>query len=663
MLRVGADVLRDLAASSRREWVLADGQGGYAASTVVGLNTRRHHGLLVCPARSPLLRMVYLSRVEEALVVEEARHELGTNDYAGVVHPRGFLAADTFLLDPLPTLTWEVEGHRLSRTVARLHDVPAVVLAYEHEGPDPVTLEVRPLVAYRPAGGLQHENGFVRGESTVAGPDVVLRPFEGCPPLLLRFAGAEWAGDGVWYRGFVYERDAEEGTAEPEDLFSHGFFRITLRPGAAAHLVAWAGPAMPGALDASARVAAERKRRRAVGDSGEGFVPELRRAADAFVVRRPDGVPAILSGYPAGGIFGRDVLLALPGVLLAPGRHDEARALLGELAARIDGGRMPGRWPEEGGPPAFDDPEVALWWILALSRFLEATGDRQFVKTRAQGAVVAILEACRSGASGLVMSADGLVSAPSASAPGTDGGPEHGLAWVSAADPAGRPRTFPIELQALWYNALLAGADLAKGAGQTARAGEWSAVAARVRESVARLFWSEGHGFLADSVDESGGADFALRGRQLYALGLPHVLLPRDRAQRVLEAVRRSLLTPVGVRALAPAEPSYTGGGADRPLPRALWTRGAAWPHLAVLYFDALIRVHGEAAKAEAWRWLDGLAPRIEDAGLGTLAEAYEGDAPHRPLGAVASAASVAEVLRLALRLGRRPASRVRPSA
>jgi glycogen debranching enzyme len=231
--------------------------------------------------------------------------------------------------------------------------------------------------------------------------------------------------------------------------------------------------------------------------------------------------------------------------------------------------------------------------------------------------------------------------------PRADGGP-------GAGDVPAR-RGFAVEVQALWYSALLIGADLARTAGQTARAGEWAALATRARESFLRLFWSDRHGYLADVVD-GGGADFSLRPHQLHAIGLPHALLPRDKAQRVLDIVRRTLLTPFGLRSLAPTDPRYVGAGGDGGAPSL--ERGAAWPCLAGLYFDALIRVHGEAAKAEAWRWADEFAPRLAEGTLGTIPSAYEGEPPHRPLGEMASARAVAEVLRMVTRLGRRPSAR-----
>jgi glycogen debranching enzyme len=213
-----------------------------------------------------------------------------------------------------------------------------------------------------------------------------------------------------------------------------------------------------------------------------------------------------------------------------------------------------------------------------------------------------------------------------------------------------------VEIQALWYNALLIGAELARGAGEDARASEWTTLAGRVRESFLRAFWSDSLGYLADVV-AGGTKDLSLRPNQLYAIGLPHALLPRDKALRVLDVVKRHLLTPVGLRTLAPNDPyyqrRYDGGPRSRD---AAYHQGTVWPYLMGIYFDALIRLHGEEGKAAAREWLAGFAPHLREAGLGTVSEVFDGDPPHRPGGTIAQAWSVSELLRIASRLDlRRP--------
>lgn len=296
MLKFGPEILGDVDQAASREWLLADGLGGYASSTVIGLNTRRYHGLLVVATRPPVGRMVLLSKVEETLVVGGTRWELSTNAYPGTFEPRGFAHAASFVSDPLPSLTWECAGAQLTRTVARVHAEPATAIVYLYEGDAPAVLEVRPLLAYRDHHALQRENAAIRVEVERAGEDVVLLPYDGCPPLSLRIPDASWTSDGYWYRQFQYERERERGLEHVEDLFSHGVFRVPLHPGRATSLLAWAGP-IPPARDAVALLAAERKRLRDQAGGAIGLVADLRRAADAFVVRRGETGRTIIAGY------------------------------------------------------------------------------------------------------------------------------------------------------------------------------------------------------------------------------------------------------------------------------------------------------------------------------------------------------------------------------
>jgi predicted glycogen debranching enzyme len=266
--------------------------------------------------------------------------------------------------------------------------------------------------------------------------------------------------------------------------------------------------------------------------------------------------------------------------------------------------------------------------------------------------VAAILDGYRSGTRhGVRMTRDGLI---------TQGEEGLQLTWMDAkvGGAVVTPRRgLPVEVQALWYNALLIGAEVARETGEPARARECTALAGRARESFLKAFWSEEQGYLADVVAEDGRADLSLRPNQLYALGLPHVMLARDRALRVLDAVKRHLLTPVGLRTLSPEHPAYRGRYVGGPAERdAAYHQGTVWPYLAGAYFDAVTRVHGEAGKAEAREWLDGFAAHLEEAGLGTVSEVFDGDAPHAPGGAIAQAWSVGEVLRIAVRTAWHPA-------
>jgi predicted glycogen debranching enzyme len=610
------------------------------------MNTRRYHGLLVAARTPPVGRMSLLSRLEETLIVGGQRHELGTNAYAGgVVHPRGFERTVSFELDPLPTLTFEVDGGRLSRTVARVHGEPGTAVVYRYEGAGPATLELRPLLAYRDHHALQHENTAVRSQTARAGEDVVLDPYDGCPPLQLRLAGAEWRDDPCWHRSFEYARERERGLDFTEDLWSPGTITLALHSEKPWGLLAWAGP-LPQGRTAIEVVASERTRLRALTGGTEGLLADLRRAAAAFVVRRGESGRSLIAGYHWFADWGRDTMIALPGLCLSEGRHDVARTILAEFARYVDGGMIPNRFPDGGEAPEYNAVDASLWAVVTVHRVVEATGDREFARQRLKDTVAPILDGYRAGTRhGIRMTPDGLI---------TQGEPGVQLTWMDAkvGDWVVTPRRgYAVEIQALWYNALLIGADLAREAGETQRATQWTSQAATVRESFLRTFWSDSTGYLADVV-AGGTKDLSLRPNQLYAIGLPHALLPRDKAVRVLEAVRQHLLTPVGLRTLAPSDPGYQGRyGGDVRTRDSAYHQGTVWPFLMGIYFDAAIRLHGEEGKAQARDWLAAFAPHLNEAGLGTIGEVFDGDPPHRPGGAIAQAWSVAELLRIAGKL------------
>ena len=611
MRALGRELLRDVGRAERLEWWQADGRGGWAASGVLGLNARRQHGLLV--VATPAGRLNLLARLEERLEFAGGETvELATARYAGAVHPRGFERAEAFALDPLPCLVHETARGRLGRTVARLHDTDAVVVQHEWDG-EPAQLVVRPLLAYRGVDELQRERDDLRRDVAPDGDAVACVPLAGWPPLVMRLPGGRWQGEGWWYRHCEYALDREQGLEGHEDLWSPGEFRVALRPGQAAALLAAAG-AVP-AADPRALLLAEKARQRAVSAGVGGLEGELRRAADAFFVRDAERGPVLAAGYPGPVERARGAAIALPGLCLAIGRVEQARDVLHSLVNRLRLGRLASG--DEGGGAAAGDAQAALWFVIAVHRLREA--DPAAARDRGlEAAVDAVVDAwLGGGAAGLRVRSDGLVEV---------------AADAADADDA-RPGC-PVELQALWHNALLIAAGLSRSRGDGGRAGGLAHAAARCRESVQRVFWCDRRGHLADAVSAEGAPDFTLRAAQLHALGLPHVLLPRDAALRALAAVETGLLTPHGLRSEAggPAEPWWAG----------LWA-------------DARVRLLGEAGKAAVHAWLDGLEPHLGEGVLGQVAERFDGAPPHAPRGAGAAAASVGELLRALRRVGRAP--------
>lgn len=594
-MRLGPDLLHDPAVALGREWWVSDGQGGWSAASASGAHTRREHGLLVARVAPGGPPHVLLARLEETLELGGARLELGTSQYPGVLHPRGFERLAAFAVDPLPRWTWELGGGtRLTRTLARPRGRAGLVLGYTLEGPVPGWLELRPLLSGRPAGSLRPVPPGAASRSSVGAFDLVLEVDGGPLPVCCRVSEGEWLADGLRYRDLELEREREAGRAFREDLLSPGRLRCPLRPGRPLHLLAWAGP-IPPLVEARELLDEERRRLRVLRD-GEGLLPELRQLGETFLAehaREPELVPAQGDGPGPERLW-----RALPGLLGEPGRHELAVAVLGRGLGRLAAALAAGA----------AGPGEALLLPVAAARWAQFSGSVATLEGWRTPLLRVVAALTEGRAAGLALAENGLL--------------------LEAGQPAPRLGT-----QALWFNALLLGAELARSGGDAPRAAAWSALAARLRDVVLRGFWDEARGALRLSLSEDGARP---RAEALEAVSLPHALLPRERAQRLLEQVGRELLHPLGLREEAP------GGGP--------WLR-PAW---AGPYFEGLIRVAGEEGKRQARAWLRAYAGRTCEAGLGCAPEAWEADPPHAPRGAPCEPWSVGELQHLAWRLARR---------
>ncbi|HTD25751.1 MAG TPA: amylo-alpha-1,6-glucosidase, partial [Candidatus Elarobacter sp.] len=499
-----------------------------------------------------------------------------------------------------------------------------------HEGPGG-TLAVRPLVSGRDYHALHHENPAFRFDAEVADGRVVWRPYPGLPAIVARANGA-YAHQPDWYRSFLYTEERDRGLDCVEDLASPGIFRWDLARGGAVLVLAAEGHEP--AEDLTAVRAAEEGRRRR-------FPSRLHRAADAYLVRRGSG-KTIVAGYPWFTDWGRDTFIAMRGLCLATGRLDDARAILLEWAGAVSEGMLPNRFPDRGEAPEFNAVDAALWYVVAVHDFLEAAPqvpprDRQTLA----GAVEAILAGYVAGTRYRIhVDGDGLLAA---------GEPGVQLTWMDAkvGDWVVTPRIGkPVEVQALWLNALRIGSELSE---------RWAELHARARPAFAARFWDEARGHLADVVDvdhRPGTVDATFRPNQILAVGgLPFAVLEGERARRIVDAVEARLVTPLGLRSLAPGEPGYTPRYAGGPRERdGAYHQGTVWPWLMGGFVEAWVRVRGgtPAARAEARaRFLDPLLAHLSDAGLGHLPEIADGDPPHTPRGCPFQAWSVGEALRL----------------
>ena len=640
-----ASVTKELESAASREWIEANGLGGWASGTIAGCHTRRYHGLLVAATRPPVGRMVLLSKLAETLAVGDDRFELDTNRYPGAVHPHGHELLTSFALDPMPKYVYEAGGVKLAKTVAAIHGENTTVVHYEVlEAPAPFTLELRPLIAYRDYHALQRANDAVRFANASFREGVFrARPYDGAPELFLQVAESSFAANPDWYFRFEYARELERGLDAHEDLFCYGAFHRQLGKGDRFGVIVSTGEVT--GRDPLALIAKERARRQAIADSAgvdDAEARTLALAADAFVVRRGEDLRTIIAGYPWFTDWGRDAMIALPGLCLATGRHDDAKKILRAFARSTDRGMLPNRFLDAGEGVEFNTVDATLWFFVAAHRYLEATGDEEFVLGELRPVFEDIVAWHERGTRyGIRVDDDGLLRA---------GEPGTALTWMDAkvGDWVVTPRHGkPVEIQALWFNALSILADLRKRAGDADGAAAVLAQAKRVKERFVELFWNAEASCLFDVVDGEL-RDRSIRPNQVFALSLPFPLLPKDKARAVLSVIEDKLLTPCGLRSLAPDDPAYRGRYEGDPVVRsASYHQGTVWSWLLGPYADALVKTGGAVGKTKARKAIERLTPHLREAGLGTVSEIFDGDAPHAPRGCPAQAWSVGEALRI----------------
>src|SRR4051812_69340 len=661
-----------------REWLAANGNGAFASSTLPGLNTRKYHGLLVAALAPPVRRMVLLSRVEETLFRDGWPFPLASSEYPGTVHPEGFRLLRAFSHEPFPRWAYQGDGWTLEKSLHLLRGQNTVSLSYTLLGGDkPLDMELRPLLALRPIHDLMYQ---WQGRLTVEnGPG---RPSEGeagqayghshrVPPTG-RTPEGFFAHDGVfegafdpqptWYFNTIYRREQERGYRGLEDLWTPGTVKFNLEPGKTVYFVCSTDPidlvtvieqvearqAPVDALSASLAVPA-------AGDAGRGaqsadaIYTTLARAADQFVaaVQREgaDGAAsvAVISQYPWSAPSGRDALIAFGGLFCATRRYAEGKALLQCLATKLQDGLLPSDFPEDGSAPLYHGADVSLWFVHAVHQYLRHSGDEATVRRSLYEPVDRIIEHYRAGTRlGIAMDADGLISTHE---------PGVGTTWMcaKAGDWVVTPRSGrPVEVNALWYNALWVAAELSEQFGHADRAAEHRALAALVKEAFNRRFWNPEWVCCFDVVGDNGN-DASIRPNQLLAASLPFPVLDLDRHELLLEWATTALLTPGGVRTLAPDDSNYQGryGGSVVARDRALHN-GSAFPWLMGPLVTLFIRVRGRgvAARQAALAMLRPCIDHMAGPGTGQLCELFDGNAPHSPGGAPASAAAVGEILR-----------------
>jgi predicted glycogen debranching enzyme len=650
MIEFTREVCANLDEARGREWLETNGLGGFASSSITGLNTRRYHGLLVAATRPPVGRLVLLSKLEETLIIDGRRFELSSNQYPGVVHPQGHKYLRAFRLDPFPVFTYSVEGVELEKSVFMVQGENTTVVRYDVKIDGPartdLRLEVRVLVAFRDYHSTTHENGALDPEVNAEDSRLTIRPYEGLPALHFAHDAEEVERSSWWNRNLEYAAERERGLDFQEDLFSPFALKFDMNTRTRAAIVA--STERRDVRDVEAYRSAEGARRASLlarSPSGEELVRSLATAADQYVVARGEG-KTVIAGYHWFSDWGRDTMISLPGLTLVTGQTDVARSMLLEFARHVDRGMLPNRFPDAGEAPEYNTADATLWFFEAVRALLKYTDDYEFVRRDLYGVLKDVVERHERGTRYQIhVDDDGLLFAGEAGVQ---------LTWMDARV-AGRevtPRTGkPVEIQALWYNALRVMEALSREFGLREDERKYGAMAARASASFERQFWNEGAGCLYDVVNGEE-RDGSIRPNQIIAASLTHTMLSEEKARRVVEAVERELLTPFGLRSLARSDSQYRGRYEGGPEARdGAYHQGTVWAWLLGPFITAYVKAHGRSAasKRQVAAWLAPIRTHLKDAGLGHVSEIFDGDAPHTPRGCVAQAWSVAEILRAAV--------------
>jgi predicted glycogen debranching enzyme len=629
----------------RTEWIEPDGLGGFASGTTAGVRTRRYHALLLTATAPPAGRMVLVNGYDAWVDGPDGSAALSSQRYApDVLHPDGSLRISSFARLPWPTWDFDMpDGRRIRQEICVQHDTGVVVVVWTlMSGPQPVALRVRPYLSGRDYHSMHHENGSFRFDAEIRGQVVTFAPYDGVPRIDFMSNG-HYRHAPEWYRQFLYRDEQERGLDATEDLASPG--EITWQLAAPGDSAVWILKAGEGALvsrtadDVSAFATAIREGERA---RRSAFRSPLDQAADGYLVRRGHG-RTIVAGYPWFTDWGRDTFIALRGLCLATGRLADAGDILLEWSDTVSDGMLPNRFPDGGDAPEYNSVDASLWYVVAVHEYLARAGTEAApaVRQRLSDAVLRIVDGYASGTRfGIHMEADALLAA---------GVPGVQMTWMDArvGDRVITPRIGkPVEIQALWLNALWIASRWEP---------KWRGSFARGLVSFSDRFWNDDRGYLSDVVDVdhvAGSRDDTFRPNQILAVGgLPVAIVDGIRARRVVEAVEARLLTPLGLRSLAPGEPAYAsryeGGPSERD---TVYHQGTVWPWLIGPFVEAwlAVRRNDASGRREAReRFLRPLVDHLESAGLGHVSEIADADAPFSPKGCPFQAWSLGELIRL----------------
>jgi predicted glycogen debranching enzyme len=645
MRHISRDECVNTETATRKEWLDTNGIGGYASSTIINCHSRKYHGLLVAALSKPRGRFVLLSKVETSLVSDGKEFLLSTNKYPGVYHPTGHQFVDCFDQGLFPAITFRIGDVVIKKTMMMVHGENTVLLHYELlEGKVSPTMRIRPLLAYRGVHTLTRENMFLRPKTFPEKNGCVIEPYEGMPPLHMGTNRlSEFFPGPRWTRNMEYLIERSRGFDYQEDLFCPGMFEVQLHKGKPVIFAASVEPL--GNLERK-RKGEQVRRETLFEQSGDRAtsVRWLKYFADQFLIRNVSGFASVIAGYHWFGEWGRDTMIALPGLTFHAGRTGFGEEVLAAYAGLERDGLLPNYLDQSSEHLAYNSVDASLWFFWAVQEYLKTKGNRAFVMKKLYPALTHIVAAHLDGRVPLCgLAPDGLLYA---------GNAQTQLTWMDA-QAYGKPVTprngAAVEINALWYNALRFFLELATDDDKD--------LVTRAREAAAKLegafidrFWNADGHCLYDVVN-GDRRDPSVRPNQIFAASLPYTLLDVAHMRAVVSKTQAHLLTPYGLRTLSPRDPGYSPFyRGDANARDSAYHQGMVWPWLAGHFGEALLRQAEDKAGARAFLRIyfkPILRSFPDDFGITSIPEIYTGNPPHLPQGCIAQAWSMGEAIRL----------------
>lgn len=646
-IRLTGSIIKNKADFARREWLVTNGIGGFAGSSLVGANTRGYHGILIAALKPPLERVLLISKLEETVRTNEKTYFLGTNIYSDTIDPTGYKHLASFSFSFHPTFCFEFAGRVLEKKVYMVYGENTTIVEYHYlDGADRLELSLTPFLTYRDYHAYLEANDWP-WLIEKNGIQYKFTAFSGAQPVYLTCQG-EYIENRQWHHNLFYSIEEYRGLKSTEDHYLPGLYRVNMKPGDKFAMICSTLDSYHDSNQLEEIYQKQSKRIEELLGKAVHQADETKRlffAADQFLVyRESSNTATVIAGYPWFTDWGRDSMIALPGLALVRGRFKEAKEILQTFAVYSQHGLIPNRFPDAGEEPEYNTVDATLWFFIAFHEYYQKTNDLDFIKENLELLEKMIDYHINGTLYNIRMETDGLLAH---GAEGTQ------LTWMDAKvnDWVVTPREGKaVEINALWYNVIRIIAEFMQATNNTQKSEKYNRLAEKILASFQRRFWNEQAGYLYDLITDTYN-DPAIRPNQIFAISLPFPLLNRHQGARLLNIVKEHLLTPFGLRSLSPKDQAYQSNyGGDQYKRDAAYHQGTVWSWLMGPYLAGLWYVEGKSVKTKE-KILNLLNPLMahlkSDGCIGQISEIFDGDNPYSQRGCYAQAWSIAEILRI----------------